>query len=81
VQALYVLGVVTASAAAMYSAIVVGVEKQREDHRHRHRRMRPELYLVQTSGNPAGSISFERALNSELRRRTRDGAHRRSINN
>ena len=80
-QALYVLGVVTASAAAMYSAIVVGVEKQRDERRQRHRHTRPELYLVQTSGNPTRSASFERKLTSELRRRARDGAHRRSSTN
>ena len=80
-QALYVLGVVTASAAAMYSAIVVGFEKQREERRQRHRHARPELYLVHTSGNPGRSASFERALSTELRRRARAGAHRRSNTN
>lgn len=80
-QALYVLGVVTASAAAMYSAVVVGLERQREERSQRHRRTRPELYLVHTSGNPEGSASFERALTSELRRRARAGAHRRSNTN
>jgi hypothetical protein len=78
VQGLYVLGVVTASAVAAYSAIVVGIEK---DRRQRRQRARPELFLVQTSGNPTRSPSFERALNTELRRRARRGAHRHSSSN
>jgi len=79
VQGLYVLGVVTASAAAMYSAIVVGIDKQREERRQRQRRARPELYLVQTSGNPHGSVSFERALKRALTERGY-GQARRHLN-
>ena len=78
-QGLYVLGVVTASAAAMYSAIVVGIDKQREERRQRQRRARPELYLVQTSGNPDRSVSFERALKRALTERGY-GQARRHLN-
>jgi len=70
VQALYVLGVVTASVAAGYSAFMVGLERHREELR------RPRLFLVHSCEDPA---ALERALEKELQRQGR-GVLRRHLN-
>jgi hypothetical protein len=72
VQALYVLGVVTACAAAGYSAVMVGLERRREELRLiRRTNGRPDVLFVRPSRDASSSLALERALDKVLSRRGR----------
>ena len=75
-QALYVLGVITASVAAGYSAFVVGIEREREQRRRRT----PRLFLVHAPGANTRFTPLDRALAHEMRRRAHGGGSRRHLN-
>lgn len=67
-QALYVLGVVTATAAAGYSAVMVGLERRRQEIRAMRREHgRHDVLFFRSSNAASASIALERALDKMLR--------------